>query len=173
MNRSVVDDAVGHHVWATLRLFDVCASLEPEPLSTPIAGTYGSILDTLRHLVGADAWYLHVLSGGRLDSIDEDDMSLGELRSVMEAHDGEWRKVLADAPEAATDVTVTRDDGTQSHAPAGVRLAQVVHHGTDHRSQICTALTLLGVEPPDIDVWAFGELDNRVYESRGGDRAET
>jgi uncharacterized damage-inducible protein DinB len=31
----------------------------------------------------------------------------------------------------------------------------VVHHGTDHRSQVCTALTRLGVEPPEIDVWAW------------------
>lgn len=31
--------------------------------------------------------------------------------------------------------------------------AQALHHGTDHRSQICTALTTLGVEPLLIDVW--------------------
>ena len=37
-----------------------------------------------------------------------------------------------------------------------LRLAQALHHGTDHRSQICTALTTLGVEPPSIDVWEFG-----------------
>jgi uncharacterized damage-inducible protein DinB len=172
MDRSSLDDALGHHVWATLRLFDVCSSLEPEQLVTPIAGTYGSVLDTLRHLVGADSWYLHVLSGGRVEPIDEEEMSLGDLRSLMEARGAEWRNVLTDAPEAATDITVTRDDGTQSHAPAGIRMSQVVHHGTDHRSQICTALTLLGVEPPDIDVWAFGELDGRVHETREGERAE-
>jgi uncharacterized damage-inducible protein DinB len=36
-----------------------------------------------------------------------------------------------------------------------VRLAQVVHHGTDHRSQIATALTTLGVTPPEMDVWEW------------------
>jgi uncharacterized damage-inducible protein DinB len=46
----------------------------------------------------------------------------------------------------------------------GIRLAQALHHGTDHRSQICTALTTLGVEPPSIDVWDFGERDGRVVE---------
>jgi uncharacterized damage-inducible protein DinB len=45
----------------------------------------------------------------------------------------------------------TSDDGSGSHAPIGIRLAQVVQHGTDHRSQICTALTTLGVEPPEIN----------------------
>ncbi len=45
-----------------------------------------------------------------------------------------------------------------------IRLAQAVHHGTDHRSQICTALTTLGIEPPLIDVWDFGVEDGRVVE---------
>jgi hypothetical protein len=41
---------------------------------------------------------------------------------------------------------------------------QVIARGTDHRSQVCTALTPLGMEPPAIDVWDFGELDGRVVE---------
>ena len=48
-----------------------------------------------------------------------------------------------------------RDDGSEAHAPAGIRLAQVLHHGTDHRSHVCTGLTLLSVEPPAIDVWDY------------------
>jgi uncharacterized damage-inducible protein DinB len=39
-----------------------------------------------------------------------------------------------------------------------------LHHGTDHRSQICTALTSLGAEPPSIDVWDFGVEVGRVVE---------
>ena len=57
-----------------------------------------------------------------------------------------------------------RDDGSESHAPMGVRLAQAVHHGTDHRSQVCTVLTTLGVEPPPIDAWDFAEQDGRLVE---------
>jgi uncharacterized damage-inducible protein DinB len=57
-----------------------------------------------------------------------------------------------------------RDDGSETHAPVGLRLAQALHHGSDHRSQVCTALTALGVEPPEIDLWAFGWKDGRVLE---------
>ncbi|HEX9124342.1 MAG TPA: hypothetical protein VF984_13465, partial [Actinomycetota bacterium] len=57
-----------------------------------------------------------------------------------------------------------RDDGSETHAPVSIRLAQVLHHGTDHRSQICTVLTTLGIEPPAIDVWDFGLQDGRVVE---------
>ena len=62
MSGSVIEDAFGHHVWATTRLIDVCLELPPEQLDTAVPGTYGSILDTQRHLVGSDAWYLRCIT---------------------------------------------------------------------------------------------------------------
>ena len=164
MTRPDLEDAFGHHVWATLRVLDRCASLSDEQLAVSVAGTYGSIIDTARHLVGADAWYLFVITGGGVNGIDEDRMQLGELAAVMDRHGAAWASVVGAMPDPDTDIVARRADGSESHAPAGIRLAQALHHGTDHRSQICTALTALGVEPPDIDVWAFGEQSDRVFE---------
>ena len=118
----------------------------------------------MRHTVGADASYLFVLSGGRTPSIDEDHMDLAELRAAMEGHGAAWSRLLADDPDPDAVLERHRDDGSQTDAPVSIRLAQALHHGTDHRSQICTALTTLGVEPPFIDVWDFGLLDGRVVE---------
>ena len=164
MSRSLLEDAFGHHVWATLRLFDVCLELSPEQLATAVPGTYGSILDTSRHLVGADASYLFVTSGERTALIDEDHMDLPELRATMEGHGDAWSQVLGEDLDPDGVLVRRRDDGSETHAPMGIRLAQAIHHGTDHRSQICTALTALGVEPPAIDVWDFGVEDVRVVE---------
>jgi uncharacterized damage-inducible protein DinB len=164
LTRSDLEDAFGHHVWATEQLIDLCASLSAEELTRPVPGTYGPILDTLRHIVGADAWYLFVISGGTVPRIDESAMGPGELRTVIERHAAAWSSVLATAADPDVEVVAHRDDGTEGHAPLGVRLAQALHHGTDHRSQICTGLTALGVTPPDIDVWAFGERDGRVFD---------
>ena len=85
-----MDDAFAHHVWATLTLMDVCLALGPGQLETAVPGTYGSILDTMRHTVGADASYLFVISGGHTPVIDEDHMDLGELRAAMEGHGAAW-----------------------------------------------------------------------------------
>ena len=164
MSKSLLEDAFAHHVWASLRLLDVCLELSPEQLETAVPGTYGSILVTQRHLVGSDAWYLHVMSGGRVAEIDEDNMNLAELRAAMEGHDAEWSQLLAEDPDPETVVRWRHDDGSETHAPLGIRFAQAVHHGTDHRSQICTALTTLGMEPPGIDVWDFGAHDGSVIE---------
>jgi uncharacterized damage-inducible protein DinB len=164
MSRSLLEDAFAHHVWATLRLLDGCLPLSPQQLETAVPGTYGSILDTQRHLVGADSSYLFVTSGERTPLIDEDHMGLPELRTAMEGHGTAWSRLLAEDFDPDAVLVRRRDDGSETHAPMGIRLAQALHHGTDHRSQICTALTTFGVEPPAIDVWDFGVQDGRVTE---------
>lgn len=163
MTTHVLHDAFAHHVWATLRLIDASAGLSPDQLATTVPGTYGSILDTIRHTVGADAAYLHVLTGGQRPLVDEEDLDLGELRTLMGANGPAWAGLLATSPDPDADVVRHRDDGSESHAPIGIRLAQALHHGTDHRSQVCTALTILGIEPPAVDAWAFGGEAGRAF----------
>ena len=162
MSRSLLGDPFAHHVWATLRLVDTCLSLSPEQLGRGVPGTYGSILETMRHLVGADSSYLFALTGGRSPVIDEDQMDLPQLRSAMEGNGAAWSSFLAQDLDPDLVVARRRPDGSESHAPMGVRLGQALHHGTDHRSQICTALTTLAVEPPAIDVWDFASQDGRA-----------
>jgi uncharacterized damage-inducible protein DinB len=164
MAESLMRDALDHHIWASLRLMDTCLELTPEQLAVSVPGTYGSILDTWRHVVAADMSYLYVLSGGTFSQVDEETMTLPELRAQMATHAAGWRAVLDADPDQATVLTRHRDDGSSTDAPVGIRIAQVVHHGTDHRSQICTALTTLGIEPPHIDVWDYGEQAGTVVD---------
>ncbi len=164
MRRSVLEDAFGHHVWATVRLIDACLPLSAEQLGTPVPGTYGSILETMRHLVGSDSSYLFAMTGGRTALTDEDHMDLEELRAAMQENSAGWSSLMAQDLNPDTETVRHRDDGSETHAPMGIRLAQALHHGTDHRSQVCTVLTTLGVEPPGIDVWDYAALDGRVVE---------
>ena len=164
MSRPLLADAFAHHAWATVRLIDTCLTLTPEQLATGVPGTYGSILATMRHLVGADRSYLSLLSGGQVQQIDEDRMSLPELRAAMEGNGTAWAGLVATDLDADAVLVRRRDDGSESHAPVGIRLAQALHHGTDHRSQVCTALTALGVDPPAIDAWDFAWDDGRLVE---------
>ena len=160
MTTSILADGFAHHVWATEHLIDACTTLTREQLEGPVAGTYGSIVETIRHLVASDAWYLSFFRDGT-DAIDERaETSLDELRSAMTRNGTAWAEVLAVEVDPDRDI-IELDGDWELHAPVGVRLAQVVHHGTDHRSQICTALTNLGLTPPEIDVWAFGRATGR------------
>jgi uncharacterized damage-inducible protein DinB len=166
MSKLLVTDAFAHHVWATLRLIDACLPVSADRLESSVPGIFGSIIETLRHLVGADSSYLFVLSGSTGPAIDAEGMDLLELRAVMEGNGTAWWSLLASDLDPDTVVVRRRDDGSEGHAPVGIRLAQALHHGTDHRSQVCTVLTTIGVEPPAIDVWDFAEQDGRLKEIR-------
>jgi uncharacterized damage-inducible protein DinB len=160
-----MEDAFAHNTWATLRVIDTCLTLGPGDLQTSVPGTYGSILDTMRHLVAADSSYLFVCTGVGAPIEDEDGMDLTDLRAATARFGPAWSTFLASQPDPDRVIVRHRDDGSETSAPLSIRLAQVVHHGTDHRSQICTALTNLGIEPPDIDLWAFGEAEGTVTET--------
>ena len=154
MSTSLLEHALAHHVWATLKLIDACLELSSEQLQTAVPGTYGTILNTFQHLVAADASYLSVMMGHGGVDIGEG-LDLPALRAQMERDAAAWPEWLAQDLDPGAILVRHRDDGSESRAPLGIRLAQVLHHGTDHRSQICTALTTLGIQPPEIDVWDY------------------
>lgn len=162
MTTSVLSDAFAHHVWATIRVLDACAALSPDQLATAVPGTYGSIIATLRHLVGGDVFYLDVLRG-EPEPFDEVQSHIPTLRTVMEAHDAAWQRLIAADLDPTTVVVEYEASGYETHAPLGIRLAQALYHGTDHRSQVCTALTTLGIEPPAIEAWDYALRDGRMF----------
>ena len=162
MTDPILKDAFAHHVWASLRLLDACAGLTDQQLASDTPGTFGSIRDTLRHLVGSDCSYLKVTSGGRHEQADEESLDLDGLRAEMAGHADAWSSVIAEANDPDRWLVRHRPDGGETHAPVGIRLAQALHHGTDHRSQVCTALTNMGIEPPEIDVWDYGLNHDRT-----------
>jgi len=165
VNGALFEDAFAHHVWATTRLIDACLALDTKQLATAVPGTYGSILETMRHLVEGDSEYLSIMTGDRSHLIETEHMDLPELRVVMENDGDLWSRLLAhDLDPNAMVKEIDADDGFERDATTGIRLAQALHHGTDHRSQICTALTALGMEPPGIDAWTYGLQAGRVVE---------
>ena len=163
MTKSLLAEAFAHNTWATLRLIDACKPFAPEQLDASVTGVYGSIQATLAHLVSSDRSYLGLLREG-LEDLDEEGLDLDTMRKATEADGPIWQEVLTGDLDPDEVVVRHRDDGSESHAPLGIRLAQVIHHGTDHRSQVCTILTTLGIEPPPIDVWDFASTDGRLRE---------
>jgi uncharacterized damage-inducible protein DinB len=93
MRPSLLDQAFAHHVWATL--IDACLPLIPERLKAAVPGTYGSILETTRHLVEADTYYFAHLTSDPAREIDSGGMGLRELRAEIEADERTWIELLA------------------------------------------------------------------------------
>jgi uncharacterized damage-inducible protein DinB len=55
-------------------------------------------------------------------------------------------------------VVVTGDEpGEAWTMPVSLFLLQAVNHGTEHRAQVATILTQLGIQPPEMDGWRYFE----------------
>ena len=119
------------------------------------------LADAFGHHVWATIRVLDVLRGER-ESFVEAASDIATMRMVMEAHDEAWQHLIAGSLDPELDVVEYEDSGWETHAPLGVRLAQALDHGTDHRSQICTALTSIGIDPPAIQVWDYAERAGRL-----------
>ena len=125
---TVLREAFRHHVWATEQLLDVCATVPEEQLKRPAPGTYGSALDTLRHIVDADASYLFVISGGDLGraDIDADDvLARAGPRGRGRERAGLGGAARARARHGRGPRPRTRGRQSVRHATIGIRLAQV------------------------------------------------
>lgn len=154
MGASPLDHALRHNTWATGALLEFCRTLAPARLDANASGTYGTLYGTLQHLVGAEQWYTKLLTGETVGvPIRRTDAphSLDELATIA-ANTGA-RLVGVAASDDPARVIVTNDP---RRSTVGVVLAQVVHHGNEHRTQATTILGANGIEPPALSGWAYG-----------------
>jgi uncharacterized damage-inducible protein DinB len=151
---SALDHVLRHNTWATGALIEFCRTLDPAKLDAKAPGTYGTLYGTLQHLVGAEQWYTKLLAGeviGRPVRRTDAPHSLDELATIAAATGARILKVAASDDEARVIVT-----NEPRRSTVGVVLAQVVHHGNEHRTQATTILGANGVEPPALSAWAYG-----------------
>ncbi len=152
-----------HKTWATLRLIEFCENLPPEKLEETTPGTYGSIRATLHHLVAAEDNYQTVVTGEPIGEPLPPNATLESLARRLQALAPRW-EALANDP-AAAEREVTNRAGTRIARGVAV-LAQAIHHADDHRTQVASILGAQGVEPPDLDLWAYGEEAGYVQPRR-------
>ena len=154
----IVRALLEHHLWATSRLIEHLEGLPSERLDASVAGTYGSTIATLTHLVDADTRYLMRLRGPQPAPYEErGGVALGELRAEMDEHGREWGEALdaLERGELQAEIRDHRGGYPDTDDAEGLLLIQAIHHGNDHRTQICSTLGALGLEVPDLDGWSF------------------
>jgi uncharacterized damage-inducible protein DinB len=162
-------DPLRHNAWATARLLELCKGLAPEQLRSSSPGNYGTILETLQHIIGADDHYRSRLSGipspwtKRPQEVED----LDELTRMAEDVAPFWEE-LADGPfDPERTIRFSYDDpdpedvGVEFQVKAGVMVTQAINHGNEHRAQIFTILTTLGIDAPELSGWTYGRATGR------------
>ena len=144
-----------HHLWANLRLLERCAGLTSEQLDASIAGTFGSIRETLLHIVTAEQSYFSRISTGQPFRRPDDAPPL-TIAEMVDAARATGSGLIAWAPRVqAGDMVQINWDGTLRDVPKTILLTQAINHATEHRAQIMATLTQSGIEPPELDSWSY------------------
>jgi uncharacterized damage-inducible protein DinB len=159
---SVLTTLFEHNAWANLKLLNFCAGLSDQQLDSTAVGGFGSIRDTLRHIVNAELSYVERVNG----KLPPQPLAPGEFPSFAVLQDAaRWAsdEMLQLALSARTDTTVRQRPPRQIYEyKLASLIVQAITHSTEHRTQIATVITQLGMEPPDMSGWQYmdevGEL---------------
>jgi uncharacterized damage-inducible protein DinB len=151
-----------HGVWANGQLLERCRALSDEQLELAVPGTYGSIRNTLAHIVAAEEGYLVRLLGSLLHDPPLREQDLTTLDKIAEhvAHvtnavERLFAKGSPDPDRAIADTPLRRPGAPRFEMSAWAPATQFVYHGIDHRSQIDTILSTHGLETLDLQVWPY------------------
>jgi uncharacterized damage-inducible protein DinB len=153
-----------HNAMMNRRLVEACRELSPDQLNATATGTYGSIGVTLVHIANAQEGYAaRLLDTERPERLAEDPFPGFEALVERFAHGDAQLEEAATLADQDRKVQVTGDDPPGTWwMPVPLFLLQAVNHGTEHRSQVATILTQLGVEPPEMDGWTYFFASNHM-----------
>ena len=160
MTENILEKLLEHNNWANRQIIQACSALRDEQLDAePQSATAGSIRLTLFHLVNAQQGYLSLLTLP-VEARHNVPPTFAELQKAASIS-GEGLLALARAdPSKHLKARLRTKDGY--FVEPWVVMVQVINHATEHREQIKSMLSSLGVTPPDIDGWDYGEATNAL-----------
>ena len=142
--------------WANRKLFAVIAELTPEEFTRQVGGSYGSVRNTLVHVLSAEWGWLDRCGGRergpRLNAEDyPTPAALIEKWGSVEAHVREFLSGLRDA-DLSREVEFALGAGPKYRMPVGQLLQHGANHAVHHRGQVALLLRMLGRTPGDFDL---------------------
>jgi uncharacterized damage-inducible protein DinB len=149
-------DALLFHKWANLELLDQCAKLSDSQLQLTAPGTYGTIADTLMHLLRAEQGYIRRLTG--VKPVRSEKVPFPGVDALKEEfrRSGDALLAAAEALEPQDTTEAEYDKGEVVKLRQSLVVVQAIHHGNDHRTHIYTILGSHSIPFEGIDVWSYG-----------------
>lgn len=150
-----------YNSWANDRLFQSATALTAEEYKRDVGAFFHSMNGTLNHVLVADRIWMHRFTGegerpAALDTILYD--TLDSLHVARKAEDRRISRYI-DRLEAHDLVHMLRYTPTTPSKPMALHLSSALshffNHQTHHRGQAHTILSILGKEPPPLDILYF------------------
>jgi uncharacterized damage-inducible protein DinB len=147
-----------HNLWANLRLLDACAALPDALLDAESPGSFGSIRQTLTHVVGGEERYASLLTGEATENPIRRGAAFPGFADLRERSQRSGTRLIQLAEAAQMHHTIQVDnpqDGTVEEIPAMILLLQAINHATEHRTNITTIMAQHGHEEIGLDGWNY------------------
>ena len=160
MTESFLVKIFEHNNWANQKIIEACYALSEEQLDAePHSVTKGTIRRTLVHLVSSQESYLRTLTVPVEERLQPRTVPFAELEESARSS-GEGLLALASGEQKPFEAQLKTRDGL--YTEPWVVMLQVINHATEHREQIKSMLSALGVTPPEIDGWDYGFATNTL-----------
>lgn len=163
-NTGVLTALFQHNTWANLTLLDFCERLTDEQLDVTAVGGFGTIRETLEHIIGGEVSYVNRVNG-MLPAQPLQREGFSGFAALKEAARWANHELLQLAIAAKPDTRVRQRPPRMLFEYSLTNLiAQALSHSTEHRTQIATIITQLGIEPPDLSGWNYMETSGDLLE---------
>jgi len=149
-----------YNSWANARIYEAAAALTPEAYMAPRPAFFGSIHNTLNHILVGDRVWMFRIQGNhptgpvptRLNEILFD--NLRDLRHAREAEDQRITDFCHQLGPADLNQIIAYHDMSGNAQATSLQwiLWHVFNHQTHHRGQVHTLLSATTVEPPSLDM---------------------
>jgi uncharacterized damage-inducible protein DinB len=163
-------ELIRYNNWANAQVLAACQDLAPDQLAAAAPGAYGSIHRTLGHIIAAEADYVDRITGaGPKPPFNwEDGPALGDISAFA----GQVAGALLDTVQRIppTQIVHEEEDGNFIDYQARHLFIQVINHGIEHRTNVTTILSSLGLPAPEVDGWGYLFAHPDRFELREGTR---
>jgi uncharacterized damage-inducible protein DinB len=148
-----------YDAWANARTLNACAALTQEQLTRNLGNSFGSVRDTLVHIVGAQMIWLERLHGSSTAGMPKPD-AYPDLLAVR----AQWAETESKLSSYVRGLSAANLDSILEFRNAkgivfrdqiGHILQHLANHGSYHRGQVTTLLRQLGATPVSTDMIGF------------------
>ena len=165
---TILVEFIRYNNWANHQVLQACQNLSEDQLDTAAPGSYGTIRLTLLHILWAEADYVGRLTGTH----PYPSFKRGDQPSVvgLSAFASDVAPALLDAVQRIppNHIVHEEEDGNTFDYQARGLFIQIINHGIEHRTNITTILSGLGLPAPEVDGWGYMGAHPDEFEMKTG-----
>ncbi len=159
MDLENVHSLFDYNVWANRRTLEGCEALNSEQFLEPLGGSFGSVRNTVAHIMDVEWLYLERWQGRAPSSFPKAE-NYPDLSHIRER----WKQIERDTElylkslsqeDLARVIEFRNTRGILYRHWLWELMQHLVNHSTYHRGQVTTLLRQLGATPKSSDLIAF------------------